>query len=154
MQERLMNIVLGDWSNDGHGRTDTVYVKLYGDDLSDKRLHEAFQQNVDDAGFDPLLTFTNSQTMPEEHWQRLYDLGYDPDACINDPKYEAVLNDGFFFHDDEEQFYIPLLMFFITRNTEIQWEAATMDTLFGGSNPVAYTADSQYYLVGYEFYME
>ena len=82
--EKLFNIVIGDYSDDGHGKYETVTLKLTADDLSDGALQEAFQKTNEEVGTD------------------LYDLCADyEDGSISKELYEHLKELGFTFSDDE-----------------------------------------------------
>lgn len=48
LTERTVKIVLGDWSDDGHGKTDTTVVTLRGDDVSDASLNASYRAAVEE----------------------------------------------------------------------------------------------------------
>lgn len=82
--EKLFNIVIGDYSDDGHGKCETVTLKLTADDLSDDALKEAFMKTNEEVGSD------------------LYDLcaNYE-DGSISEDLYKRLKELGFTFSDDE-----------------------------------------------------
>lgn len=48
--DRMVKIVLGDWSDDGHGKTETIIVRLSGKDVTDSMLSRAVQKAESDTG--------------------------------------------------------------------------------------------------------
>lgn len=50
MEKRTVSAVIGDWSDDGHGKTRTVLYLLEGDDLSDGKLNDNYNQMEREIG--------------------------------------------------------------------------------------------------------
>lgn len=90
IMEKLFNIVIGDYSDDGHGKSQTVTLKLTADDLSDEALKEAFQKTNEEVGIN------------------LYDLCTEyEDVSISEDLYKRLKELGFTFSDDE--YFHPII---------------------------------------------
>lgn len=113
-------IVVGDWSDDGHGKTETF---IYEVDCNNKEvLFKAFQRNIRTIGFDPASVCDEYEDYewPEDVVSRLEELGFD---CG-----EQMAED-----------YANMLMFFFTYGTLFTYSLISEDempTLIGDYDAV------------------
>lgn len=125
----IYRIVLGDWSNDGHGRTQVYDVNVTG--ATKETLIENYKRNIEIIGFDPekLCEEYEDSSWPEDVIDKLLAVGYRfPDEFDKEDKY----------YDDwlTQEVYIDMLMFFATYRLEgVHYAFANdqVDYLFGGS---------------------
>ena len=88
MKNRLTNqveIVVGDWSGDGHGKTDTTMIKS---SLSGTGIWKAYKKGIEIVGFD-LTEFGSDYEdgyLPTEHYEKLLELGCTIEVDDYDPK--------------------------------------------------------------------
>lgn len=59
--ERTATIAIGDWSDDGHGKFKELQVRMIGEDVSNKRLGQAYQEAVKATGVDIYELFEEYQ---------------------------------------------------------------------------------------------
>lgn len=88
--ENIINLIVGDWSGDGHGKTDTVTIKC---NLTAKQVEAAYDKGARSSGFDPssyVCVEYEERKIYEEDLEKLRDLGYDVEAHL-----------GITEHDDE-----------------------------------------------------
>lgn len=137
--ERVVKLVFGDWSDDGHGKTDTVIVKLSGQDVSDEALEASRVKSDEDFGQNLLDLFSNYE-----------------DNTISPELYQALVEDGFGGSDGEDDFIIyvvgqgvaeeakylsalEVFLYWLGRNIEdFNYEVLTDEypTLVGGYNSI------------------
>lgn len=68
-------IVIGDWSDDGHGKTETFEIKS---NLSKKEIEKAYQEGSKLVGFDMIKDICDSyedSEFPKESYEKLVSLG-------------------------------------------------------------------------------
>lgn len=142
MQERVLQITLGDWSDDGHGRTAVHHVKLQGTAIDDAQLQENFQKIVERSGVNPFAFCQDYEQdlMPENEWQKILDAGLVPTTDL----WFDMSTPHFGILDGEyrgESFpFLGLIMWYVTHDTDITWSVVQYDTLFGGSRPIVDTS--------------
>jgi hypothetical protein len=78
-------IVLGDWSGDGHGISETYYVDVTGPHTIDQ-LRENYQCNVAALGFSPhdIAEEYEDSSIKPEHAEKLLEAGIDPNVVNHD----------------------------------------------------------------------
>lgn len=142
MEQRTLDVIIGDWSEDGHGKTDKHTVLLQGSDVSDDHLNKTFTNNVELTGVNPVELFNDYRQyhMSEDDWNKIVDAGFTPD-----PKMEMV---GVAYHAENQYYYansfVELLLWYVTNNTDTTWEIITNPILFGDFDPVINDAKSKH----------
>lgn len=86
MMERTVRMVIGDWSDDGHGKTATVLVKLAGDDVSDENLARSMEESDKHFGFHLLELFEDYEDsrLPNDLYDALIEDGLKPQEKDDD----------------------------------------------------------------------
>lgn len=133
MQERIVEINLGDWSNDGHGRTDRVLVRLQGEDVSDAALAASYAAAVTCIGVDlenVCEDYEDNRVSPE-YYDRIAGLGFAPLARGPHP---TIRSESYAGAEGGIEFgAIELLMFYTGFTVEgFAWEIMDFPTLMGG----------------------
>ncbi len=130
----LYNVVVGDWSDDGHGKTDT-FVFSIPDDVTFDQLRANYERNCEDYGVRPDKWASEWQdsSFPLHEYIRIAELGWDSG-------YEFDELDQF---DDSTEVdfgsdsYADLLMFVATHGLcEYDQTSDTIKTLFGGDGAI------------------
>lgn len=139
-------IVLGDWSDDGHGKTETHTVVIHGD-VTREQLAENYKRNVERVGFNPIDTIAVEYEEPyifEKDVHLLTAAGFT--KKVVDERYRAREYDDAYYIDNDE--LIPIIMyFFLDRLEDVSWEELKekeLPMLIGG-----YTAVVPYEQYGY-----
>lgn len=98
----IISLVLGDWSGDGHSKTDIVNISS---NLSKKEIEKAYSLGTKKIGFDlinDVCADYEDNNLSAEHWEILKKFGYKEDNIPGDPVDEKddhagilVWSDGF-----------------------------------------------------------
>lgn len=129
-------VIVGDWSDDGHGKADSYIVDVSAE-FSVDVLRANYEKNVSEIGFAPtsLCEDYEDSSVSEEQANALFAAGLPDDRkCIAT---EPGPYPQYFVPDSEGMLH--LCMFFLTRNlTGATWfiKNDSIPTLFGGANPV------------------
>lgn len=131
-----MNIVIGDWANDGHGRTETIHINS---NLSPDTITEAFQKGSKKVGFNlkDIASHYEDNTIPAKHLRKLIELGLEV-APLDEVSWEGCYDDDELhsFEDalaaDDEDFSIDPKFFmkmylFIAKQAEPTLQYAVID---------------------------
>ena len=129
-------IILGDWSDDGHGKTRDVFVEI-PDEFSTEVLKSNFDFNVEKLGFNPLTDLFNSYEdweVPEKYFKALVDNGFDNFDGTTVEDWDGFIAPGWPPYDDrlyvQEDGEIYILMFFIGHGLkDFTWGIAENDKL-------------------------
>lgn len=72
-RSRKLAVVLGDYSDDGHGKTETLVVEAGGEDVSDTALRASYARAVESAGFSPydILNDYEAYAIDIDSWEKL-----------------------------------------------------------------------------------
>lgn len=150
-------MILGDWSRDGDGVTQTIYVDIpdiFGPDL----LRSNFEENVKKFGFDPVEVVARDYeepTIPLDLAKRLFDAGYDnqededSDSYLHDDYSQPPV--GMLWVDGYDA-YLSILMFFFGHGLEgWEYEIASDETplLLGGHHAILGNRSAGYGLFEY-----
>ena len=97
---RRVSIVIGDYSGDGHGQTETVTVDISGGDISDAALSRSFDEAVKEVGFSPyeVLNQYEDSTLSSADWDALkgvWDRGAKARATAEENFGSSFLSVGF-----------------------------------------------------------
>lgn len=154
MAERIVKIVGGDWSNDGHCITETHLVKIFGadPDISDEALQKNYTANVARAGFglDEILNRFEVSHITSEQYDKLVECGWDPE---HDESYglEFYCEDR---ADGAELSGIGLIMWYALYGGGItEWEIVpdNYPILVGGSNSILKPKNKNYDFVSFGY---
>lgn len=143
MMERIFTVVLGDWSDDGHGKTSTYYLKLTGDDVSDERLNAGLRATNAQMGVE-LFSIASSyeeNSISRDLGERLYEAGFRPGDCDDEIVWvEDMEEDEGDFKTDFS--VLDLIPWWIGRDIpNFSWELVEtgFPTLLGGFDTVLKT---------------
>lgn len=87
----IITLVLGDWSDDGHGKTDTINIKS---NLDKKDMEKAYEAGTKKLGFDfcgYVAEDYEDNKLDDEKWNKLKELGYQNEALEDEAE---KYNDG------------------------------------------------------------
>jgi len=134
---RTMRMTFGDWSDDGHGKTDTVMVRLEGEDVSDEALREAFLKSQEQFGFNILEWCSDYEDSraPTNEMNKLIAAGFNPAASFSDyTRPSANYDDGSDWGSEFD--FGDAILFFVQQNLDFKWEYVTKNypTLFGSGS--------------------
>jgi len=78
MMTRTGTIAIGDWSDDGHGKSQELIVKMIGEDVSNARLSKAYKEAVNSIGVDieELFGDYEKSDISFEDLKKICDSGY------------------------------------------------------------------------------
>lgn len=134
MQETTFEVVLGDYSDDGHGKTFTTLVKLSAPAISEALVAEAYEETKTllGVGLEEVCEDYEDSRIDDELYERLVGLGFQPPAndSRNGPHiYVEPLGYG----EKQESFSaLSLLMFYIGRTIpDFSWERVELPSLMG-----------------------
>lgn len=141
MEERTVKVVLGDWSDDGHGKTETLILRLRGRDLSDEALSASYQARVAELGVDLATVCQDYEdsSIAEDFYEQLQEAGFTPrheDSMGFGP---SVAVKTYSWKEDSFFPAIELLMFYTGATVEgFSWEVVREDIplLLGGSGSI------------------
>jgi hypothetical protein len=120
MQHEIQ-LVMGDWSGDGHCQTETVYIRS---NLSKEELKQAYLKGVDITGVhltSGIARNYEDSIFPQDAVDSLVKFGFKPSEFLGDDEDDwIVYTDGFY-----------LIWLFIAKigNPELEWEEAKSDSL-------------------------
>ena len=147
-------ITLGDWSDDGHGKTRNVFVEI-PDEFTPEILKENFDASVKKLGFNPLTDlFSDFEDwdVPQPYYKTLVENGFDNYGGESEDDWDGFIapgwppyEDGLFIQEDGE---IYILMFFIGHGLEnFGWAISPNDKLHlvGGYDTILGRATSYGY---------
>ncbi len=139
-------ITVGDWSDDGHGKTETFIVDVVG--ASRKQMFDNYKRNVDRLGFDPqnIANEYEDSYWPREAVEKLQEVGFPfpEEFDIDDEYYSDWL---------DLEMYVNLIMFFMTNGLNVAWgivKGEEMPTLIGGYD--GYKSDRHTSHFGYGYF--
>jgi hypothetical protein len=131
-------IVLGDWSDDGHGKTETHTVVIHGD-VTQEQLAENYKRNVERVGFNPVDTIAVEYDEPyiyEKDVHLLAAAGFTK-KVVNE-KYRASGRTDAYYIDNDDLVHI-IMYFFLDGLEGTRWEELKekqLPTLVGGYSAV------------------
>ena len=98
-------IVVGDWSDDGHGKSETFIFEI-PDGVSARDMKAAYRRNVSFFGFDPQKDCEEYEDMdfPLEHLRLLVEGGFPYEGFDDTAEYQEV----------DTEVYAEILAFFLT----------------------------------------
>lgn len=128
---RTVEVCIGDWSDDGHGKFDTIYINISGEDVSDEALQASLEKSNEDFTIDVLDLFQGyeKREIPLPLFKKILAEGFKP-AEGRDPDY-YVWVEG----EETDIDGLELLMWFIGRNIkDFGWVKIEFNypTLVGG----------------------
>lgn len=132
--ERIVRINLGDWSNEGHGKTSVVILKIRGEDVSDGRLLSSIIRAERETGVSLKEIFAEYEesSVEEETFKKLVRTFGDgltelSDESVEDYYYAEI--DG----EYEEQSVVHLLTSFLGYGIPgFEYEIVDIPVLVGG----------------------
>lgn len=91
----IVRVVLGDWSDDGHGKTETYVIKT---NLSGKELEKAFKAGVKKSGFDITEHCGDNEdyAIPDDLYDYFEKAGVVFDSIQDEPGNHFCCTDDFF----------------------------------------------------------
>ena len=166
LTERTVKIVLGDWSDDGHGKTDTTVVTLRGDDVSDVALNASYRAAVEETGIDLMKDVfaryedsTFDMSTVENVWKAGKTARVAAHKAAELAGKDSFSSAGTFFDEDypepvDEDFYdfsaVELVMAFIGYAvSNFSWNIVDIPTLIGGPKTVLSDGNSHVTSFGY-----
>lgn len=125
-------IIVGDWSGDGHGKTQEFTV-VFQNDVSQEELQATFEKNILTIGFDPrnVCVDYEDNVLPQSLVDLLKNHGLVFDDTNEEDEFE-ILDDGISLYAET---YFCILMHFYTYGTDREWSLDTSPTLFGTWGP-------------------
>lgn len=134
--KRTVRVVLGDWSDDGHGKTETYLVELEGVDVSDEVLNANYQAMTARVGVDlaDVCADYEEYSAPLEFLEKVQEAGFAPTP-----------HPGRTFSAEDEDFKetdlsaLAVLMFYVGHEVEnFAWRLVEdeVPTLIGGGNTI------------------
>lgn len=135
------NVVIGDWSDDGHGKSDTFTVEV-PDWFTPEIIKANYDANVDIWGFSPsdFASEYEDYHINSDHALMLLRAGLDEDALLID--YEEISDDHDLTDDDtswddytvkDPDAMLKICMFFISHGLDtFTWKKIELPILFGG----------------------
>lgn len=155
MQTRNLELNVGDWSGDGHGRTETTMISVCGEDVSNEALRRAYEAACTKLNIDPLAMACNNEEMPGELLRALIQEGFPYANSKRDVMGSFMVEDGY---EKEFPYNVnldELIIWMIHTELSIAYYFPEKgDVLFGGYNsilsPLSDTGSSQ---VFYEQFM-
>ncbi len=166
LTERTVKIVLGDWSGDGHGKTDTTVVTLRGDDVSDAALNNSYRSAVEETGVDlmnDVFSRYEDSTFDMSRVEKVWEAGKVARVAAHKTAELAgkgsFCSAGIFFDEDypeptDEDSYdfsaVELLLSFIGYAVpNFSWTIVDIPTLIGGPETVLSDGNSRVTSFGY-----
>lgn len=131
--KRTVEMYIGDWSDDGHGKSDKIIVNIEGVDVSDEALQASYEKSKQDLGVDILKLFSSYEenTLPYGVYDKFVSAGFTP-LEERDPRYYVWV-------DDSDVCGLQLFMWFIGQNLEyFKWQEIDVvyPCLVGGYNTI------------------
>lgn len=161
--ERRVKMVLGDWGGDGHSITETIVLKLSGDDVSNLALSKSRAAATEETGVDIAYLFEDYEVsaMPLASAKAILEAGMTfedesspgPAFWIDGEAMNELVASGYFnesYKDTEGYFsVVALLMAYLSFGVEgLTYEIdEDLETIVGG-----YGNDVPFTRFGYGFY--
>lgn len=143
MNSRLLEMIIGDWSDDGHGKTASVLVRVWGEDSTDEEMRLSLNKAVEATGVDfaNLLRGYGDDTISSEELNDLVAHGFDtnwPKSDIGETTPSFGVNRDFFDQADDSNYSVAgLLMFYAGFGSgDFNWEIVLPPTLVGSHNSI------------------
>ena len=154
--KRIMRATFGDWSNDGHGRTQEALVELEGEDVSDEAIRNAFLRSQNRFGFNVLEWCSDYEesTVPTDEMDKLVEAGFDPTQFYGYSSPSADYDNGSEWGQEFD--FGAAILFFIQQSLDFKWAYVTDDypSLFGDGSGAIDNIRQYSSFVGYGlFYM-
>jgi hypothetical protein len=139
-------ITLGDWSDDGHGKTRVEFVEI-PDEFAPEALKANFDKNVEELGFNPITDLFNKYedwSVPRPYFDSLVKHGFDNYGGESSDHWDGFISDGWGETEEnllyvQEEGEIDILMFFIGHGLDgFTWYTVPNDKLIlvGGFDTV------------------
>lgn len=144
MKQRVLQLTIGDWSDDIRNVTTTNHFEFTGSDVSNEALSSTFHQNIELTGVDPFefCEHPESDSMWIDDWEKILEAGYES-LDSNNAKLPKSLQHPVFYADevwdsDEGTAYsfAHLLLWYLTNGTDTVWRAVEYEELFAGHNRI------------------
>lgn len=140
MDSRLLEIVMGDWSDDGDGRKETVLVRVWGEDSTDDAMRDARDRAIEATGveFSELFAGGEGPSISSDDLDTLVENGFDPawpksDIGGKTPSFWRSCGAS----DETPYSAVSLLMFYASFGSpDIGWEIVLPPTVVGSHNSI------------------
>lgn len=132
-ESRRLQMFIGDWSGDGHDKSDKIIVSVSASDVSDEALLNSYQKSVDEFGHDLFKSFESYEesSISDDLFFKFVGAGFDPERM--ESNLFAITTDP----EEPEFDPVALMMWYIGKNIEgFEWSIVQDDypTLLGGGD--------------------